>query len=81
MQLDHPHRGDLAAAEAGCEFTHEHGNRGRAVAGVVTQVHRGGPGVVRLPGNHDLLPGNSLQVLDHTDGQGVCLQHRSLLDM
>src|SRR5690606_11923687 len=70
-EIDAADGGHLVAAHLAGQLAREGGDGARRVAGVVAHAHGRGAGVVGLPGDGDLLPGDALQVLAHADGDAL----------
>ncbi len=63
------------------EVADERGDTGGHVAGVMAERHRRGTGVVRLPGDAQLCPGDALHAGDDADVDALVLEDRPLLDV
>jgi len=81
MQLDRADGADLRTAELAREAAHEMRGRRRGIARVAPQSHGRGARVVRLPRYLQLLPGDTLEILDRADGDVLGIEHGALLDV
>ena len=73
--------GYLASSHPDCHLPDVVGDGRRYVARVVTEVHRGSPGMVGLAGDSQFGPGDSLDAGDGSDSGACGLQYWTLLDV
>ncbi len=81
VQAQPPHRAHLARTHLAHHPAYEGRHGGGGVTGVVAVLHGRGPGVVRLPRDDQLLPGNALYTRDGADDLARPVQDGALLDV